>query len=182
MKKPGKTSAMRPEKKAVADELKDKITKSVFVILADYRGLKNVKVEDLRRRLRNAKASFQIVQNRLFQRVAKDLAIPAYDKKITGPSAMVFGQGDVAAVAKVLKTFIKENELPVIKIGTMGGVILTAADIEKMAGLPSREILLSMLVGTIAAPLSGLVGVLQQKAATVVYVLKAIQEKKEKAS
>jgi large subunit ribosomal protein L10 len=173
---------LRPEKKSAIDELKNKISESVFVILADYRGLNVAKTTELRRRLRGVRAQFQVVQNRMFKNVAKDLNRVGLEGGLTGPSAMVYGKGDVVQAAKVLKDFIKENELPVIKIGTMQGVILSREDVEKLASLPPRDVLLAQLVGTIAAPLSQLVGVLQQKVATVVYVLKAAQEKKEKAT
>ena len=91
----------------------------------------------------------------------------------------IFGNGDVVIAAKILKDFIKENELPVIKVGTMQGVILSRADIEQLASLPSRETLLAQFVGVLAAPMTQLVGVLQQKVASLVYVLKAAQEKKQ---
>ena len=171
---------IRPEKQSAIDELKNKISESVFVILADYRGLNVAKTTELRRRLRGVRAQFQVVQNRMFRNVAKDLNRTGMDEGLKGPSAMVYGKGDVVQAAKVLKDFVRENELPVIKIGAMQGVILSKADIEKLATLPPRDVLLAQLVGTVAAPLSQLVGVLQQKVASVLYVLKAVQEKKEK--
>ena len=94
----------------------------------------------------------------------------------------MFGKGDVAQTAKVLKDFIKENEKPVIRLGAMQGVALTAAEIVQIATLPSREQLLSQLVGVLAAPMSQLVGVLNQKVATIVYVLKAIEDKKQQSN
>jgi len=173
---------MRPEKTAIVEEIRSKITDAVFVILADYRGLTVAKTEELKGKLRGVDAHFQVVQNRMFQRVARELDYTALGgEKAKGPSAMVFGNGDVVQAAKILKDFIKENELPVIKVGTLEGVILSQEDIEHLATLPSRDQLLAQVVGTIAAPLSQLVGVFQQKVASVVYVLKAVQEKKEQA-
>jgi large subunit ribosomal protein L10 len=172
---------LRPEKKAIIDELKSKLDEAVFVILADYRGLNVSKTGELRRRLRGVQAQYQVVQNRMFRLVARDVR-PGIEDGLKGPSAMVYGKGDVVQAAKVLKDFIRENEIPVIKIGSLQGVVLSKADIEKLATLPSRLVLLSQLVGTVAAPMSQLVGVLQQKVATILYVLKAVQEKKEKAT
>jgi large subunit ribosomal protein L10 len=172
---------MRSEKKSIVEELKSKVGESVFVILADYRGLSVAKTADLRKRLRGVSASFQVVQNRMFKRVAQDLSVGGLEGGLKGPSAMVYGKGDVVQAAKVLRDFVRENELPVVKIGSLQGVILSAADIAQLAGLPGREALLAQVVGTVAAPLTRLVGVLQQKAASIVYVLRAIQEKKEKA-
>ena len=173
---------MRAEKKSIIEELREKVKGSSFLIVADYHGLNVGKTEDLKRRLRGVDAHFQVIQNRMFKRVASELSQPGLEKGISGPSAMIYGKGDVAQAAKVLKDFVKENNLPAIKIGSLQGAVLSAADIQNLAGLPSREVLLATVVGTIAAPLTQLVGVLQQKVASVVYVLKAIQEKKEKAA
>lgn len=173
---------MRSEKTSIIEELRNKVKDSSFLIVADYQGLNVGKTEELKRRLRGVKAQFQVIQNRMFKRVASELKQPGLEKGIAGPSAMVYGKGDVVQAAKVLKDFIKENNLPAIKIGSLQGAVLSADDVQQLANLPSREVLLATLVGTIAAPLTQLVGVLQQKVASVVYVLKAIQEKKEKAA
>lgn len=173
---------MRSEKASIIEELRTKVKDSDFLIVADYRGLNVAKTEELKRRLRGVKAQFQVIQNRMFKRVASELSQPELEKGIAGPSAMVYGKGDVVPVAKVLKDFIKEYNLPEIKMGSLQRAVLSAADVQQLASLPSREILLATLVGTIAAPLTQLVGVLQQKVASVVYVLKAIQDKKEQAA
>ena len=172
---------MRPEKKSIVDELRSKVSSSSFVILADYRGLSVAKTDELRRRLRGVSAQFQVIQNRLFRLVAKELAFTGFEDSIKGPSAMVFGQGDVVQAAKVLRDFIRENEKPVIKLGAMEGTALSAADVTQLAGLPSKQELYAMLVRTLAAPMTQLVGVLQQKVASIVYVLKAVEEKKGKS-
>ena len=173
---------MRPEKQSIAEELKTKISGSSFVILADYKGLNVAKITELRRRLRGTQAQLQVVKNRVFAHVAKELGYKGLDQAQSGPAAMVFGKGDVVQAAKVLKDFIKENEKPVIKMGALDGAPLTAADIKDLAGLPSREQLLSQLVGLLAAPMQQLVSVLDQKVASVVYVLKAIEDKKQQSN
>ena len=173
---------MRTEKTSIIEELRSKVRDSAFLIVADYQGLNVGKTEDLKRRLHGVKAQFQVIQNRMFKRVASELSLPGLEKGIAGPSAIIYGKGDVVQAAKVLKAFIKEYNLPEIKIGSLHGAVLSSADVESLAGLPTREILLSIFVGTVAAPLTQLVGVLKQKVASVVYVLKAIQEKKEQAA
>ncbi len=87
----------------------------------------------------------------------------------------------MAEVAKILQGFIKEHSLPMLKGGRLGTTGLSASDIELMAKLPARKILLGMLVGTIAAPMSQLAGVFRQKLASIVYVLKAVEQKKSAA-
>jgi len=169
---------MRPEKESIFEEIKTKVNDSVFLIIADYTGLTVGKTDQLRQRLHKADAKVQVVKNRVLGHIAKDAGFGAIRDHLTGPSAMVYGKGDVSQVAKILKEFIKEHERPVIKVGALEGVVLTAADVEQLASLPSRETLLSMVVGTIAAPMSQLVGVFQQKASSLLYVLQAAADKK----
>lgn len=170
---------MRPEKSSLISELKENLSGSVFVILADYQGMTVEKTNELRAQLDKTEARIQVVKNRVFGHVADAAGLGGLKDAAKGPSAMVYGAGDVAATAKILKDFIKANEKPVIKIGAMEGVILSAAEVDELASLPSREILLSMVVGTIAAPMSQLVGVFQQKAASLLYALKAVIDKKQ---
>lgn len=170
---------MRAEKLSMLGEVRTRLSGSSYYFLTNYTGLTVAKTEDLRRRLRGAKADFTVVSNKQFQLASKDLGFPALDAKVVrGPSAMIYGAGDVAAVAKILKDFIRENQKPAVKAGALEQQLLTPADVDSLAALPSREILLGRVVGTIAAPMSQLVGVLQQKAATLVYALKAYADKK----
>lgn len=169
---------MRPEKESIIEEIRGKVSDSVFVIIADYQGLSVSKTDQLRQKLLKADARIQVVKNRILGHVANDAGLGAMRDVLTGPSAMVYGKGDVSQAAKILKEFIKEHEKPVIKVGALEGVVLSAADVEQLASLPSRETLLSMVVGTIAAPMSQLVGVFQQKASSLLYVLQAAADKK----
>ncbi|HMP75659.1 MAG TPA: 50S ribosomal protein L10 [Kiritimatiellia bacterium] len=174
---------MRAEKASMLKEVQTKLSGSTYFFLTNYKGLSVSKSEDLRKRLRGAKARFQVVQNKHFGMAAASCGLPAIDPSVLrGPSALVYGEGDVVQAAKILKDFIKENEKPAIKVGGLQGQILSSADVESLAALPSREVLLGQVVGTIAAPMSRLVGVLQQKAASVLYVLQAYADKKGQAA
>jgi large subunit ribosomal protein L10 len=173
---------MRPEKKSIGAELTTKVQASGYIFIADHTGLTVAKTADLRKRLKGANAKVQVVKNRVFKHVLKGAGVSGLDASLKGASAMVFGSGDPVAAAKVLKDFIKENEKPAIKVGTLQGSLLTAKDVEALAAMPSREVMLGKVVGTIAAPMSQLVGVLNQKVASVLYVLKAIEDKKSKAA
>ena len=172
---------MRLEKQSIVRDLRAKMQAAQFVILTDYKGLNVAAMNELRSRLRGVHAEFHVVQNSLVRLVAKDLGQAGLEPGLTGPSAMISGSGDVAHAAKVLRDFIKEKDKPAIKIGALQGAILSAKDVSTLADLPSREQLYGQLVGTLAAPMQRLVGVLNQKLASVVYVLKAYQEQKEKA-
>lgn len=170
---------MRLEKQSMIEELRRKLTESSFVILTDYTRTDVAKMNALRERLRAVKAHMQVVQNRMFQRLARELQYAGFEERLRGPTAMIYGAGDVVAVAKVLKEFIKENEVPALKVGVMKGAHLSKADVERLATLPSREYLLAQLVGLLASPLRQVVGVMHQRLASLVYVLKAYQESKQ---
>jgi large subunit ribosomal protein L10 len=170
---------MRPEKLSIISEIRGSLEGSSFVILADCRGLASEQLKDLRGQLRGAKARLKVVPNALFGVAAKEAGWAGMDPFLNGPTAMVFGAGDVTQVAKILKTYIKSaNNLPVLKGGCLSGQVLVASQVSSLADIPSREVLLGRVVGTIAAPLSQLVGVLNQKVASLLYVLKAVADKK----
>lgn len=170
---------MRPEKQSIADDLRAALKNSSYCILADYAGLPVTKTEELRKRLHQTSARMLIVRNRVLALVAKEQGLEGLVPSLSGPTALIVGTGDVVSASKALKTFIKENEKPVIKSGAFEGSVLTADQVSELASLPGREHLYGMLVGTLAAPLTQLVGVLQQKVASLVYVLSAVKEKKE---
>lgn len=168
---------MRLEKKSIFDEISARVNGSSFVIVAEYRGLKVEQFSDLRRQLNKAGARMQVVKNRLLRLITRDKGWSGLETSLKGQSAIVTGV-DVVQAAKTLKKFTAANGLPAVKAGVMGGMVLTSAQIDALAELPPREVLLGQVVGTIAAPLSRLVGVMKQKVSTIVYVLKAIEDKK----
>ncbi|MFC1467111.1 50S ribosomal protein L10 [Verrucomicrobiota bacterium] len=172
---------IRPEKQAMAAELKDKISGSLYVLLADFNGLDMSATNDLRTQLRGADAEFHIVKNRLFGKVAEGMELGLNEEALKGQTGMVTGSGDVVEVAKILKTFAAAGEARSLKGGAFEGKCLSANDVKALAELPPKEVLQSKLVGTLAAPMTNLVGVMDQKVASLVYVLAAVQRKKEEA-
>jgi large subunit ribosomal protein L10 len=168
---------MRLEKKSIYDEISARVNGSSFVLVAEYRGLKVEQFSVLRSQLRKTGARMQVVKNRLLQLISKEKGWEALGPMLKGQSAIVTGT-DVVQAAKTLKKFSGTNGMPIMKVGVMGNLVLTAAQIDALAELPPREVLLGQVVGTIAAPLSRLVGVMKQKVSTIVYVLKAIEDKK----
>ena len=171
---------MRPEKQAIFEEISARINESSFVIVAEYRGLKVEQFSDLRRQLRKAGARMQVVKNRFVRLITRQKGWSGMETSLKGQSAIVTGS-DVIQAAKAIKKFNSANGLPVVKVGVMGDVVLTMSQIDALAELPPREVLLAQAVGTIAAPLSRLVGVLKQKVTSVVQVVKAIEDKKSAA-
>ena len=168
---------MRPEKQAIFEEINSRINESSFIIVAEYRGLKVEQFSDLRRQLRKTGARMQVVKNRFLRLMTREKGWSGLEPSLKGQSAIVTGT-DVVQAAKTIKKFNSANGLPVVKAGVMGDLILTSAQIDALAELPPREVLLAQVVGTVAAPLSRLVGVLKQKVSTIVLVVKAIEDKK----
>jgi large subunit ribosomal protein L10 len=119
-----------------------------------------------------------VIRNRQFAHVAREMDFSEIAEQVTGPTAIFFGSGDVVEASKILRTFARETELPVIKLGTLDGKLLSREDVNELAQLPSRDVLLAMVVGTIAAPMTQVIGVMRQKVASLLYVLQAAADKK----
>jgi len=172
---------IRPEKEAMIREIKDQVAGSLYVLLADNDGMDMVNTSDLRKRLRGADAQFHVVKNRLLRVAGAELGMKAFDGVPAGPTMMVIGSGDVVEVAKILKRFSTENKKPAFKGGVLDGALLSAEDVGALAELPPKEQLQASLVGTLAAPMMQLAGVMSQKLLSVVYVLKAAQQQREES-
>jgi large subunit ribosomal protein L10 len=170
---------MRPEKKVMLGEIEETLAKCKFVILTEYRGLKVDQMNQLRSQLRRTGSRMLVVRNSYLSLSAGKTGRADLNGFVSGPTAMITGDADITVVAKLLKTFIQENNLPVIKGGMLEARPLTAADIQEMANIPPRLILLGQLVGTVAAPMMQLVGVMNQKVLSLLYALKAIEKKKK---
>ena len=175
---------MRSERESLMTEVRSRLETASYLMLADCRGMKSEQLRELRSQLRGAKTRVTVAKNTIIRIAAKDLgwddSLSAY---LSGPTAMVWGNGDVVQVAKILKNFIKgNNKLPLIKGGRVEGKTITAKDVDALAEMPPREVLVGQLVCTIAAPLSGLVGVMQQKVASLLYALNAVAKKKSAQS
>jgi len=170
---------MRPEKKAILDEVQGALEKSTFVVLTEFRGLKVDQMTQLRTQLRRAGARMLVVKNSYLSLVAGKTGRGDLGSLAGGPTAMITGEAEITQVAKLLKAFIQENNnLPVVKGGMLGTRLLSVADMVEMANIPPREVLLAWFVGTVAAPMSQLVGVMNQKMLSLLYVMKAIEKKK----
>jgi large subunit ribosomal protein L10 len=154
---------MRPEKESIVKEIKASLDASEFLFLADYRGMGVQKLAELRKVLAEADAEMHVYKNRYLGVALGEERRNELAGSLTGPTGVFTGSGDPTAIAKILVTFKKENELPVLKGGTLNDKVLTDSDIEAMAKIPPREILLSQLVGTVQAPMTSLVGVMNAK-------------------
>ena len=169
---------MRPEKESMMSELRETVDDSVFVILTDFGGMNMQQNNDLRTKLREHDAQLKVVKNRMLGVLADEIGIGELKEGLTGPTGMITGSGDVSAVVKTLKDFVKEHEIATLKVGALDGAFLSAADIERLANLPSKEELLGKIVGSINAPASNLVNTMNNAVAQVVRVIAAIEAQK----
>lgn len=169
---------IRPEKAAIEREIASRIENAEFVLLVDHIGLTVEQVTDFRRKLRETQAYFHVTPNAMLSRATGALSWDSMPEALTGPTAMVFGAGQITDVSKALRDFARESKRAAVKGGWLNGKALSAADVVALADIPSREILYAMLAGTLAAPMSQLAGVFRQKASSLLYVLKAVEKKK----
>ncbi len=172
---------MRLEKKSISDEIRSWLVNATYIILADYRGMQVRQISDLRQRLAKLQAQLHVVPNRQCKRVMDELNLGVPNAAMVGPTALISGSGDAVEAAKLLKVFLDEQHLPLIKLGRLEGRCFTPADMDVLVKLPARPVLYAMLAGTLAAPMVQLAGVLNQKVLSLLYVLQAAQDKKNQS-
>lgn len=168
----------RPEKVAVVAEVRDRLTSASATILTEYRGLTVKDLATLRRSLRDAGGEYKIYKNTLVRFAVRELGLTDLEELLLGPTAITFVESDAAGVAKALRDFSRANPNLVIKGGLLGGNILTPADANALAELPSRDVLLARLAGGLAAPMQKFAGLLQALPRNFAYGLKALIDQK----
>ena len=168
-----------PAKAAVVEEMKEKLQSAQGAVFVGFSGLSVADVTKLRRKFREGGVEYKVVKNTLTRIAADELGFNDLDAVLEGPTAIAYSAEDTVAPAKILKDFIKETktEALTVKAGIADGQVIDAA-VEALASLPSREELLAKLVGSMQAPISGLVNVLQGNIRNMVYVLDAVRAKK----
>jgi len=157
--------------------LTEKVQKSKVTVLADFSGLKHKQLEELRRTLKKSDGEFMVSKNRLIKRALGDHAADMSDA-LTQSTGVLFAYGDEVAPLKVLLKFFKTAGVGKTKAGLMQKSLLTEADVTRLASLPTRETLLSMLVGQLQAPITGLHHALSWNMNKLVWALNAIKNKK----
>jgi large subunit ribosomal protein L10 len=146
----------RDQKTAVVDEIAGQIGESEAIFAVDYRGITVTQVAELRGNLREVDARFRVVKNSLSERAADKAGAENLKPMLIGPTALALVKGDAAAAAKALNDAARKFNLLEFKGGILNGEVLSADDVRSIARLPSRQVLYAQLVGTVAAPLTGL--------------------------
>ncbi len=168
----------RPEKVAVVDEVRERLSSSSAAILTEYRGLGVKELSTLRRSLSDLGGDYKIYKNTLVRFAARDLGLDELEAMLVGPTAIAFVEGDAAAVAKALRDFARTHPALVVKGGLLGTSVLTGPDAAALADLPSRDVLLARIAGGLAAPMVKFAGLLQALPRNFAYGLKALIDQK----
>jgi large subunit ribosomal protein L10 len=168
------------EKQAIVDQLTQKLRGANAFYLTDFTGLNVKSITDLRRRLRNAGVEYLVVKNSLAERALDGSEFPDIAEFFRGPTALVIGQDDPVAPAKVLADFAKEHDnRPAVKAGIVERRAVTAEQIDALAKLPPKEELLAQLAGALAAPMAQLAYVMQAKLYEMAGLLDALRSSRE---
>ena len=173
---------IRPEKASKVAELKDLLTASKGVVLVNYCGLTVAEDTELRAKMREAGVKYMVAKNTFIRIAAKEAGIEGLDSVLEHNTALAFSAEDPVAPAKILNDFSKDHEALELKAGVLDGKVIAVEEVKALVELPSREELLAKLVGSMQAPISGLVNVLQGTIRNFVYTLEAVRQKKEQES
>jgi large subunit ribosomal protein L10 len=162
-----------PQKAATIDELTDQLSRAKLTIVADYRGLGVGDLQGLRGNLRPLNAEFRVAKNTLTRFAAERAGIEGMAPLLEGPTALVLAYDDPVQTSKVVSDFVRTSRILTVRGGVMGQRLVTAPDIDAIATLPPREVLLGKLVGLLASPMARTVGVLSGPIRSLPYVLNA---------
>lgn len=178
-------SANKDAKVVEVAEIRQKLERSSGVVLVEYQGMNVLEVTDLRNQLRKAGVEYRVLKNTLVNRAADELAITGLEPFLKGSTAVAFGYEDPTAPAKVLTEYMKKNEKTnklKIKCGLVEKKLVQTADVEALAKIPAKEVLVAKLLGTLNAPIANFVGVLNGPARALVCALNAVREQKEQSA
>ena len=170
----------RPEKVEQVELLTEKLKDAKVAVLTDYRGLTVGQLQDLRGRLRAQSVEYRVVKNTLARRAAVESGNPEFQDLLKGPVAIAFGYGDLGAPARVLGEFSRQTR---IKLDIVGGLVegrvMGPDQVRQTADLPSREVLIAQLLGTLQSPVSQLVATIQAPVQQLIGLLEAYKDKLE---
>jgi large subunit ribosomal protein L10 len=164
----------RPEKVAVVEEIRAKLGAADAAVLTEYRGLTVTAIAELRGALRPAGAQYKVFKNTLARRAAEAAGLTELIPLLEGPTAIAFISGDAVVAAKALRDFGRTNAALVVKGGLLGPRILTPADVEALAEIQPREVLLARMAGGFQAPLTKAAGLFQAFSRNAAYAFKAL--------
>jgi large subunit ribosomal protein L10 len=166
-------------KRQAVTELADLLRSSSAMAVADYRGLKVSEMQSVRKSLRDAGVQLHVAKDRLLKIAAAEAGTDELKPMLTGPTALATTVGDEAALAKALQEALRPySRVVTLRGGMLGSRAIDTAQLSRLASLPPREELLAKVAGGMAAPISGMAGVLSANLRNLVGVLSAVADKK----
>jgi large subunit ribosomal protein L10 len=169
----------RDNKQELVTEMHERLGRAKAVFLADFRGMDVGKATTLRNELRSASVEYRVFKNTLLERASQGTDMECLSPYLTGPTAIAISYDDPVSAAKVLSKFAKDPQGKfVLKVGVLSGKLLDVKQIQALAELPSREVLLAKMLGSMQAPATNFVGVLAALPGSLVRALDAIRAQK----
>jgi large subunit ribosomal protein L10 len=169
------------DKKALVAEVAKVAAQAQSVVAAEYRGLTVGQMTELRAKARRQGVYMRVVKNTLARKALAGTSFESVGPKLKGPVVLAFSKDDPGAAARVVKDFAKGHDKLVATLVALGGQVLPAGELDRVASLPTREQALSMLLGVLKAPMSKLVRTLAEPPAKLARTLAAVREQKQAA-
>jgi large subunit ribosomal protein L10 len=170
---------MRKEQKsALVEGLAERFKRANMVLLSEHRGMTAAETTDMRRRLRAARGEFRVAKNTLIKRAVKGTAFAGLEEKLGGPVGLILSFEDPVGMAKTVASLKDLGEKFKVRGGVLDGKPLTTAEIQALASMPPREVVLAQLLGLLQAPATRLVRLLNEPASALVRVIDAIGKRK----
>jgi len=171
---------LRPEKEKVVSQLKDKLAQAKSLFLTDFTGLNVEEMTQLRRNFTEKKVEYKVAKNSLIRLAVQQTGLEGISDHLEGPTGVVFAYDDPAVPAKVLYDFQKKIEKPKVKVFWMEGKLFGEKELERLARLPSREILFGQILMGLNSPIANLVGTLQGVLINFIGLVDALQKARSK--
>ena len=168
----------RSQKEARVEELKKQLASKSTVLVGDFTGMDVATATEMRRELREASVEYRVVKNSLAKLAMEEAGFGVLKEHMSGPNGFVMTDGDAAVAAKIMVEFEKTRKTPQIRMGIIDAVMVTAADIRRIAELPSREVLLAQIAAGFQAPVAGLARLLNELSRKLVATLDAVAKQK----
>jgi large subunit ribosomal protein L10 len=172
----------KPEKVATVAEITKLFESASGIFVTDFQGMNVADISNLRKALRQNKTKFVVAKNTLFRIAAKNANVTGIDEFLKGTTGIAFASSDSAPTAKALNDSFKEKEKPRIKVFVVDKQSFKASEIGRLADLPSREILLSQLVGAVEAPMAQLASTIDGFFQELIRTVDALAEKQKGAA
>lgn len=169
------------EKEAIVAEVAEVANSALSVVVAEYTGLESTDMDDLRAKARESGVYIRVVKNTLARRALEGTEYACLQDSLVGPLVMAFSQEDPGSAARVVKDFTKENDKLAVKALSIGGQLLEASELDRLAKLPTKDQAISMLMSVMQAPITKLARTLNEVPGKLVRTVAAIRDDKQAA-